>query len=502
MFQYSYYFLEKLSEKLNLYLSNFSFWGSISTSNHEIILIFKQDDEQFNWKITFEKSFFVFSFPHQIGEFQRPQKYGQELTGEKIESIATLSNERIIEIKFSKGSIRIKAFQQGTVYFLDNNQSQLSKFPYSATDFENFEPKPFSFTKEQWFAHPDLKSFWPFLSKSETTFLNKHNFNQEERETQWNLLQSLYEEIQHSKKSYLLEFPNLKIASVIGTENILEESYSPIELCQLIFRKLIIEDGFQKEKEILISQKKQTKIRIEKAIIKSEHHLFELKNNINYRSKGDLIMAHLHQLQKGIENFECNDFVTNEKLIIKMNPKLTPYENAENYYRKAKNHWREIETLEKTISSKKAQLETIESEIVELENLSDRKSLNKEKKKAEPVEEPFFRHQFEGWEIWVGKNAKKNDELTQKHAYKEDLWLHAKHTTGSHVIVKHQSGKKFPNHVIERAAEMAAYYSKSKNDTLASVIVTPKKFVRKPKGSAPGSVVVDKEEVVLVKPKP
>ncbi|MCZ8022740.1 MAG: hypothetical protein O9302_05815 [Cyclobacteriaceae bacterium] len=53
-----------------------------------------------------------------------------------------------------------------------------------------------------------------------------------------------------------------------------------------------------------------------------------------------------------------------------------------------------------------------------------------------------------------------------------------------------------------RAAQLAAYYSKSKTESLAAVIVTPKKYVRKKKGDLPGAVVVEREEVILVEPKP
>ena len=62
-------------------------------------------------------------------------------------------------------------------------------------------------------------------------------------------------------------------------------------------------------------------------------------------------------------------------------------------------------------------------------------------------------------------------------------------------------GQKFPNDVIERAAQLAAYHSKRKTDSLCPVIFTPKKFVRKRKGDLPGVVVVDKEEVILVEPR-
>ena len=107
----------------------------------------------------------------------------------------------------------------------------------------------------------------------------------------------------------------------------------------------------------------------------------------------------------------------------------------------------------------------------------------------------------EGFEVLVGKSAKGNDEMLRNYAWKEDLWLHAKDVSGSHVLIKFKSGITFPKSVIERAAELAAYYSKNKNESLAAVIYTPSKYVRKVKGSAPGSVMVSKEDILLIPPK-
>jgi predicted ribosome quality control (RQC) complex YloA/Tae2 family protein len=101
----------------------------------------------------------------------------------------------------------------------------------------------------------------------------------------------------------------------------------------------------------------------------------------------------------------------------------------------------------------------------------------------------------------VGKSASNNDELTLKVAQKNDLWLHAKGVSGSHVVIKNQNNKPFPNEVIHYAAQLAAYYSKSKGSAMVPVIFTPKKFVRKPKGANPGQVFVEKEELILVEPK-
>ena len=114
---------------------------------------------------------------------------------------------------------------------------------------------------------------------------------------------------------------------------------------------------------------------------------------------------------------------------------------------------------------------------------------------------PFHEFEFKGYKIWVGRNAESNDKLTLKYSHKDDLWLHAKDVAGSHVLIKHQSGKNFPKDVIERAAELAAYNSKRKTDSLCPVTVTPKKFVRKRKGDPAGAVVVEREDVIMVEPK-
>jgi predicted ribosome quality control (RQC) complex YloA/Tae2 family protein len=54
---------------------------------------------------------------------------------------------------------------------------------------------------------------------------------------------------------------------------------------------------------------------------------------------------------------------------------------------------------------------------------------------------------------------------------------------------------------ILRAAEIAAYYSSARTSELVPVICTEKKYVRKPKGSPAGSVIVERENVLMVTPR-
>jgi predicted ribosome quality control (RQC) complex YloA/Tae2 family protein len=218
-------------------------------------------------------------------------------------------------------------------------------------------------------------------------------------------------------------------------------------------------------------------------------------------------MANLHIIPERATQVNLFNFYTNQEEVIRLKEQLSPQKNAEVYYRKAKNHNIEIQKQEELITAKRQELAQKERQISEVKAIEKLKELRKYLKaeglsqsRQQEAEFPFRRFEADGYEIWVGKSARNNDLLTQRYAFKEDLWLHARDVSGSHVIVKYRSGRNFPAHVIEQAAQIAAWYSKRKHDTLCPVIYTPKKFVRKPKGAAEGQVIVDKETVIMVTP--
>ena len=193
-----------------------------------------------------------------------------------------------------------------------------------------------------------------------------------------------------------------------------------------------------------------------------------------------------------------------------MKPEISPQKHAENLYRKAKNRKIEVQQLQKNIREKENYLLEITGfleEVKAIDNFKElkvfvkEKNLNNANKKGVQETIPYKSFSIDGFEVLVGKSAKANDELLRHYTWKEDLWLHARDIQGSHTILKFKSGQSFPSSTIERAAELAAYYSKNRNESLAAVVYTPCKFVRKVKGSAPGAVMVDKEKVIMVRPR-
>lgn len=104
-----------------------------------------------------------------------------------------------------------------------------------------------------------------------------------------------------------------------------------------------------------------------------------------------------------------------------------------------------------------------------------------------------------GKKLLVGKGAADNDTLTLHIAKPNDLWLHAKERTGAHVIVPLEKGQTCPADDLVDAAHLAAHFSDARDEKAVDVQYTPKRYLRKPKGSAVGAVVVDREKVLALR---
>jgi predicted ribosome quality control (RQC) complex YloA/Tae2 family protein len=102
-----------------------------------------------------------------------------------------------------------------------------------------------------------------------------------------------------------------------------------------------------------------------------------------------------------------------------------------------------------------------------------------------------------GARVLVGRSAKDNEELLRA-ARGNDLWLHARGITGSHVVVP-DPGEHPDERTVRDAALLAAHFSSSRSADAAEVACTRRKHVRKPKGAAPGAVTYSQERTVRVR---
>jgi predicted ribosome quality control (RQC) complex YloA/Tae2 family protein len=233
----------------------------------------------------------------------------------------------------------------------------------------------------------------------------------------------------------------------------------------------------------------------------------------------ELLLAQVNTRQKGLESITVHNW-DGEELEIRLNPALSLRENAEELFAKAaraKEAAKRRETRQRQYADEIKRLrhfqETLKIITAEAESETTMESMieammNDLKKNAPDTSQHKKTKRFrefpldEAHTLYVGKTAADNDELTVRFAKPQDYWFHARGVPGSHAVLRISGGQKQkpPKLIMEQAAAIAAYFSKARNAKLAPVAYTQKKFVRKPKGAATGAVVMEREEVVMVRP--
>ncbi|NQW28069.1 MAG: fibronectin/fibrinogen-binding protein [Flammeovirgaceae bacterium] len=295
-------------------------------------------------------------------------------------------------------------------------------------------------------------------------------------------------------------YPKISLLHSEGTE-----TTDPLEICNGFYKIFTGDYLFKLKKQSHIRDLIKKRTHAQHYISKSKEKLKSLKDQRSIEEIANIIMANLHLIDPKKDHIELPDlYREGEVITLKLKSNISPQKNAEILYKKSKNQKQELTHIEDNIAAKMVLMEKIDKDILELgqsQSFKEIQNLIKSSPSTTQVTSlPFTTFHENNYTIYVGRNAKSNDLLTFHYGQKEDLWLHARDVAGSHVIIKKQDKKPIPSPVIERAAQLASYFSKRKTDTLCPVIYTERKYVRKPKGSPAGKVAVMKERVILVKP--
>lgn len=273
----------------------------------------------------------------------------------------------------------------------------------------------------------------------------------------------------------------------------------------------------QKEQELL-KLVTRARERTARRIAQQELELAATANRERKRELGDILTSNLHVMERGMGSIRLMDFydAAGGQVDIKLDPLLTPQQNAARYYKeynKAKTAQRVLtEQIEKggwelgyldsvleniTLAEGERDLQEIRQELMETGYLRrPAKAKGREKTVAgKPME---FRSSA-GLRISVGKNNSQNDLLTTKLAGRGDIWLHTQRIHGSHVIL--WTGGEEPDvQSLTEAASLAAYFSQGREGRRVPVDYTPVRFVKKPAGARPGMVVYTTYQTAVVDP--
>jgi len=107
----------------------------------------------------------------------------------------------------------------------------------------------------------------------------------------------------------------------------------------------------------------------------------------------------------------------------------------------------------------------------------------------------------DGFVVLVGRTAADNDILSLKLGAPNDVWMHVAAESGSHVVVRNpDSLDRLPRDTLRFAAALAARYSKARHGGRVAVHVARCADVSKPRGFAPGKVLLDRYTTTHVTP--
>lgn len=234
-----------------------------------------------------------------------------------------------------------------------------------------------------------------------------------------------------------------------------------------------------------------------------------------YRVYGELLHTYGYSAPEGAKSIEVTNYYSNEPLTIPLDPEKTAMECAENYFKRYDKLKRTKEAVTIQIEETKKNIEQLDSVLTSLdlaEDEGDLSEIKKEliaagfihknshgKKEKDVKAKPLHFVTDDGFDIFVGKNNYQNEFVTFKKADPDDWWFHAKKIPGSHVIVK-TGGKELPDKDYEIAAQIAAYYSKGRDNDKTEVDYVQRKELRKTNGGAPGFVIYHTNYSITVHP--
>ena len=253
--------------------------------------------------------------------------------------------------------------------------------------------------------------------------------------------------------------------------------------------------------------------KLTKKLAALEEDLVHAEDAEGQRMLADTLMANIYQLRKGQTNVELYNIYDGEPVQIKLNPVLSPTENAQAYYKrynKFKRAQSEVRQQIQATESMLAYLATLDASLLtatsknEIEEIRQEmvaagliKEFGKKKKTALQKSQPLHIKLRQGVDLYIGKNNKQNDYVTFTLGGPRDLWFHTKDIPGSHIIMKAAEPSQED---ILLAAELAAYFSKARHSSNVPVDCVERRYVKKPAGSKPGFVIFTNQKTYYTTP--
>lgn len=327
--------------------------------------------------------------------------------------------------------------------------------------------------------------------------------------------QQIMNQIQHSKSIYMSEseFHFIPFQSMKSPVNEYPWQYA----LSHFYHQRMAKDAFQQTLQPIrqILKKELDKALTKQARLQEDYD--NAKNGPIFERYGTLLFTYAQGTPKGTKEVVVQDQETNEIHTIPMDPLLDLAKNAQKYYKKYRKSQNALPILKDQIEKNNALIDYFRQFQWQID-FADLASLNQIKEELE--QQGYLKSHSKpknlqnkkikkrnyvlltwkspsGTVVSIGKNNLQNDWLTFEKAQPNDIFFHVQGYHGSHVIL-HNSDP--DDKTIQRAAELAAYYSAAKSTSKVAVNYAPVKTIKKIPGGPPGMVRYQHYQTLVVKP--
>ena len=227
------------------------------------------------------------------------------------------------------------------------------------------------------------------------------------------------------------------------------------------------------------------------------------------RRRAELLLSQPGLVRRGMREVILDDWAGGQ-LAVELDPALDAVGNARAMFDAARRRERAADRLPGLIEKSHAELARVEAlrarlaagEATDAELEGYQPASTQAGGGSRRASLPYRRYRTAaGSEIRVGRGARANDELTFHHSGPEDIWLHARDVGGAHVVLRwNRRDENPPAAELTAAAVLAAVHSRGRTSGVVAVDWTRRKYVRKPRGAAPGRVTIERAKTVFVEP--
>jgi len=288
-----------------------------------------------------------------------------------------------------------------------------------------------------------------------------------------------------------------------------------------LYTRIASHEQLEKRRAQLLKLIRDMRKSTEKLLKQLGEDLASCEKRDDLKRKADAIFAAAHTIPKGAKKIQLTDRHSPDgaKITIDLDPAIPPTKLAAKWYERYNKLKRGETKTRKHLKQTAEKLDVLKSAEDEAHSANDTIALDTAAARlvaagvevrfdqagrvtSRPSAKTYKVHPYrssDGFEILVGGNQAANDYLTHRLADAEDIWMHAQHIPGSHVIIRTHR-KAVPPSTLTEAAIIAAWHSDGREGSKVPVDYTKVKYVHKPPGAKAGYVIYKKQRTIRIDP--